>query len=129
MLFDICDQVSQFLSGDPERIAVFHCNHGKGRTGTIICCFFLFMDQFHDYKDVMRFYAKRRFEKDGYGVTQPCQIKYIEYFQNFLKNPKTYPQVLCIKKITFKGDFDINKPYIKIINNTTKKTIYNTREI
>lgn len=61
MLFTICDEVAQFLSIDPERIAVFHCNHGKGRTGTIICCFFLFMGVFKDYREVMAFYAKRRF--------------------------------------------------------------------
>jgi phosphatidylinositol-3,4,5-trisphosphate 3-phosphatase and dual-specificity protein phosphatase PTEN len=61
MLFTICDEVSQFLAEDEERIAVFHCNHGKGRTGTIICCFFLFMGIFQDYREVMKFYAKRRF--------------------------------------------------------------------
>jgi phosphatidylinositol-3,4,5-trisphosphate 3-phosphatase/dual-specificity protein phosphatase PTEN len=49
-LFNICDRVADFLAGDEERIAVFHCNHGKGRTGTIICCFFLFMGVFQDYK-------------------------------------------------------------------------------
>jgi phosphatidylinositol-3,4,5-trisphosphate 3-phosphatase/dual-specificity protein phosphatase PTEN len=76
----------------------------------------------------MQFYARRRFEKDGYGVTQPCQIKYIEYFHNFLCSPKIYPQVLSLQKITFKGDFDIKNPYIKLINNSTNKTIYNTRE-
>jgi len=75
----------------------------------------------------MKFYAKKRFEKDGYGVTQPCQIKYIEYFQHYLTHPKIYPQVLHIKKITFKGDFEIASPYVKLINNSTGQTIYNTR--
>ena len=46
MLFTICDQVAAYLSWDVERISVFHCNHGKGRTGTIICCFFLFLGSF-----------------------------------------------------------------------------------
>jgi phosphatidylinositol-3,4,5-trisphosphate 3-phosphatase and dual-specificity protein phosphatase PTEN len=56
-LFLICDQVASFLAADPERIAVFHCNHGKGRTGTIICCFFLFLGLFKDSQEVMKFYA------------------------------------------------------------------------
>lgn len=127
MLFTICDEVARFLDADPQRIAVFHCNHGKGRTGTIICCFFLFMGIFQDYKQVLKFYARKRFEKDGYGVTQPCQIKYIQYFEQYLSNPKVYPQVLHIKKITFKGGFDITSPYIKLINNSTAQTVYNTR--
>lgn len=33
----------------------------------------------------MNFYAKRRFASDGYGVTQPCQIQYIRYFQKLLE--------------------------------------------
>lgn len=74
----------------------------------------------------MKFYAKRRFEKDGYGVTQPCQIQYIEYFQIYLNNPDIYPQVLTIKKLTLKGDFNINDPYIKIVNNANGEVIYNT---
>lgn len=60
-LFVICDQVAKYLAGDPERIAVFHCNHGKGRTGTIICCFFLYMGAFKGSKEVMEFYGKKRF--------------------------------------------------------------------
>lgn len=52
-LFVICQKVGQFLSADPERIAVFHCNHGKGRTGTIICCFFLFMGIFSEVREVL----------------------------------------------------------------------------
>jgi phosphatidylinositol-3,4,5-trisphosphate 3-phosphatase/dual-specificity protein phosphatase PTEN len=129
MLFSICDLVSHYLCEDAKRIAVFHCNHGKGRTGTIICCFLLFMGLFKDYKEVMRFYAERRFEKDGYGVTQPCQIRYIQYFENYLINPKVCPQVLSIKNLHFKGEFSLNNPYIKIVDSNTNKIIYNTHDI
>jgi phosphatidylinositol-3,4,5-trisphosphate 3-phosphatase/dual-specificity protein phosphatase PTEN len=128
-LFLICDEVAHFLAQDSERVAVFHCNHGKGRTGTIICCFFLFMGIFSDYKEVMEFYGKRRFEKEGYGVTQPCQIQYIRYFQQYLNNHNHYPQVLNIKKLTFKGGFSFTDPYIKLINMTTGEVIYSTKEI
>ena len=75
----------------------------------------------------MKFYAKRRFEKDGYGVTQPCQIKYIEYFQIYLNNPNIYPRVLCIKKLTLKGDFNMSSPYIEIMNNATGLLTYSTK--
>jgi phosphatidylinositol-3,4,5-trisphosphate 3-phosphatase/dual-specificity protein phosphatase PTEN len=48
LLFIICQQVAVFLTGDDERVAVFHCNHGKGRTGTIICCFLMYIGIFKD---------------------------------------------------------------------------------
>lgn len=77
----------------------------------------------------MSFYARKRFEKNGYGVTQPCQIQYIYYFEKYLANPKVYPQVLTIKKLTLKGGFNFNNPYVKLINNSTRKTIYNTKSL
>lgn len=84
-------------------MAVFHCNHGKGRTGTIICCFFLYTGAFKSPKEALHFYAERRFEHaEGYGVTQPAQIKYIEYFCETLNLIK-YPKVLAIKSIVFKS--------------------------
>ncbi len=51
----------------------------------------------------MKFYALRRFASEGYGVTQPCQIQYIEYFAQLLYNPSIYPKVYAISEIKFKG--------------------------
>lgn len=61
-------------------------------------------------------------------MTQPCQIQYIQYFQQFLMNPKCYPQVLFIKKLTFRGGFTFSDPYIKLVHMGSGKTVYNTRE-
>jgi protein-tyrosine phosphatase len=38
-LFDICEIMMQHLLKDVKNVCVVHCNHGKGRTGTLICCF------------------------------------------------------------------------------------------
>lgn len=52
----------------------------------------------------MDFYAKKRFEKEeGYGVTQPCQILYIKYFEQVLQNPNTRPRIITISRIIFRG--------------------------
>lgn len=93
----------QHLIKDVENVCVVHCNHGKGRTGTLICCFMLFAGYFQDAKAAMEYYEKQRFEKEGYGVTQPCQIKYIEYFNDILKRSKMFPMVLSLKKIVMHG--------------------------
>ena len=77
ILFQICEIMLDHLCQAPEKVCVVHCNHGKGRTGTLICCFLLFIGFFAWAAEAMKFYAKRRFEEEGYGVTQPCQIKYI----------------------------------------------------
>lgn len=87
------------------------------------------MGVFKEHQEVMKFYAQKRFENDGYGVTQPCQIQYIKYFELYLNNPKLYPKVLSIKKITLKGDFYMSDPYFEITTTSTNQPIYNTGEI
>jgi hypothetical protein len=49
----------------------------------------------------MKYYAEKRFASDGYGVTQPCQIQYIRYFQTLLERPQLYPRIVSIKSIQF----------------------------
>lgn len=47
---------------------VIHCLAGKGRTGTIICCYLLYTGKFKSVKDVLYYYGKKRFEEEGLGV-------------------------------------------------------------
>lgn len=127
MLFTIAQQVALFFREDPARVAVIHCNHGKGRTGTLICCLLLYLGAFADYKEAMKFYARKRFEVEGLGVTQPCQIKYIEYFSQLLKT-KLFPRVLAIKKILIANSEDLQQPYVKIRALDQEEYIINTHK-
>ena len=124
-LFAICSEVAQFLNHSPERVAVFHCNHGKGRTGTIICCFLLYMGVFAEWKEVCNFYAERRFTQPGQGVTQPCQIQYVRYFDEVLKNGIKKPQALKVERITLLGGHCISCPSFKLVRRNGEE-LYDT---
>ncbi len=111
ILFVICQSVAEFLAQNDERVAVFHCNHGKGRTGTIICCLFLYLGLFSTPEEAMKYYAEKRFEEKGYGVTQPCQIQYVHYFAEILNEKnRLFPPVLALKKVQLKGNCSITEP-------------------
>lgn len=58
MLFHICSQIHQFLQPDLKRVIVVHCLAGKGRTGTIICCYLLFSGLFDNVQEVLDYYGK-----------------------------------------------------------------------
>ena len=76
----------------------------------------------------MEFYGKRRFKREDYGVTQPCQISYIKYFEKYTHKQDYFPEVLSIKKITFKGSFNNQDLYVKIVDKNGK-IAYNTKSL
>lgn len=45
-----------------------HCNAGKGRTGTLICCYLLYAGLADTAKNAICYYGWKRF-KNGIGVT------------------------------------------------------------
>lgn len=60
-------------------------------------------------------------------MTQPAQIKYIEYFCETL-NKIRYPKVVAIKSIIFKSeDLDVS-PYFKVKNVSDKSIILKSRD-
>lgn len=83
ILFEACLSMFNFLIGNfsiwyqitwlPENaqnVLVVHCNAGKGRTGTVICCFLIFSGLCENAKDAITYYGWKRF-LHGKGVTQP----------------------------------------------------------
>ncbi|CAD8112550.1 unnamed protein product [Paramecium sonneborni] len=138
LLFEICDLIHGYLKGDKVNVVVIHCLAGKGRTGTIICCYLLYTGKFQSVADVLYYYGTQRFEVEGLGVNQPCQMKYIEYFYKLLtmgiKGQIVYPTFINIKRITFQGKapaFSMNgtcKPYMQIIQVKGDKEIYSTQK-
>ena len=69
-LFRICRHMDAFLSGAITRVVNIHCLAGKGRTGTVICCYLLFSGRFQSPEDALCYYRRKRFSRGG-GVTQP----------------------------------------------------------
>lgn len=109
-LLEVAYEMYKYLKGitkeDSERrVVAVHCNHGKGRTGTTIIAFLLLVKYFESAQDCLKYYNSKRFNKETYGVDQPCQVRYLHYVERLIKSPKINPKLICyrLKTITHKG--------------------------
>ena len=101
VLFVICGKIHKFLNENEDNVVVVNCRAGKGRTGTVICCYLLFTGRFNSPDDAFVYYSKKRFNS-GEGVTQPTQKMYVRYFYRMLKEKIYFPYIRSIKSITLK---------------------------
>ena len=61
-----------YLLENDEHIIVINCNAGKGRTGTLICCYLLYCGRFNNINDTFGYYPLKRFNK-GFDVIHISQ--------------------------------------------------------
>jgi phosphatidylinositol-3,4,5-trisphosphate 3-phosphatase/dual-specificity protein phosphatase PTEN len=121
---------SYYLANE-ENVVAINCRAGKGRTGTIICCYLLFSGRFQNPEEVLEYYSKKRFNV-GEGVTQPSQKRYVYYFAYLLKEKIYFPLVRTIKAITInkipsKSEGTI-RPYFEIYLGNSDKLFYSNKK-
>jgi phosphatidylinositol-3,4,5-trisphosphate 3-phosphatase/dual-specificity protein phosphatase PTEN len=127
LMLQFCKDVHEYLMQNQENVVAIHCKAGKGRTGTMICCYLLYINLFSNPEDALRFYGHMR-TLNGKGVTIPSQIRYVYYFSHILKNNLSFPLVspiLLINKIKLitVPRFSLGSkstPYFKIFNDNSE---------
>ncbi|KAF9171599.1 hypothetical protein BGX20_007279 [Mortierella sp. AD010] len=83
LIHPFCEDVSDWLHTTPGNVVAVHCKAGKGRTGVMICSFLVHCGA--TAEEAIKLYAEKR-TLDGCGVTIPSQIRYIQYYEQFLES-------------------------------------------
>lgn len=127
-LFQMCKHIFEYLESNPRNVISVHCLAGKGRTGTGICCYLLYSGLFNNVQEVLTYYARKRFSSGG-AVTQPSQVRYIEYFFQVMKEWNRTPILKYITSVTMNGVPKVSstktcRPYIEIYSVRDKKLVF-----
>ncbi len=81
LIKEFCEDARQFLSASPQNVVSIHCKAGKGRTGTMIACLFVYLGMATSAEALSLFGQKRT--SNAKGVTIPSQIRYVHYFDTY----------------------------------------------
>ncbi|XP_044738355.1 phosphatidylinositol 3,4,5-trisphosphate 3-phosphatase and dual-specificity protein phosphatase PTEN isoform X2 [Chrysoperla carnea] len=94
-----CADVHNWLMSDQRNVAAVHCKAGKGRTGTMVCCYMLHSKQFPTANEALNHYGTMR-TLDRKGVTIPSQRRYVNYYARLVNESLKYtPVTLYIREI------------------------------
>jgi len=99
MIEPFCRELRLFFKRKPAGVAAIHCKAGKGRTGFLISCYFIYAHQWFTADRALRFFAVKR-TKNQKGVTIPSQRRYVGYFERYLRHKrKEDGKAICGEKI------------------------------
>ena len=111
LLLEFCVDICLFLILNLDSVAAVHCKAGKGRTGVMICCYLVFSGLCKNTEEAVNYYGVMR-TTNMKGVTIASQIRYIRYFETFLKANFYAPYIYLIPKIIKEHLFLDGKPQV-----------------
>mmetsp|Transcript_44202 Transcript_44202/g.71022 ORF Transcript_44202/g.71022 Transcript_44202/m.71022 type:complete len:1122 (+) Transcript_44202:108-3473(+) len=107
MVYDFCLDVEAFLKRGKDHVVAVHCKAGKGRTGMMLSCYLLHCKACKTAEEALTLFADKR-TADGKGVTIASQIRYVHYYERFLKEYlwkdkpfKFYPKSKLLHRVKF----------------------------
>jgi len=129
LLFKACEDMHRWLAECDMSVIAVNCKAGKGRTGTLICCYLMFCGRFTDPTLALEYYRVQRFTRGG-GVTQPSQRRYVYYFWKVLCGEVKGPLLKLFSKVIFHTAPHMKnhtcRPFLTISYNDVE--IYSTKE-
>jgi len=106
LIKEFCESARNFLMQSPQNVISVHCKAGKGRTGTMIACYFVYCGM-GTAEEALTLFGKMR-TSNSKGVTIPSQIRYVHYFDRYCRlrragKPAPGKTTLFMEKVIIHG--------------------------
>lgn len=105
LLFSIVKTMHAWLHSDPNNVVAVHCLAGKGRTGTVIVCYLLYIGMFETVREALEYFAMKRTSSHNVDrgvlacVDSPSQVTYIDYFHRMITKQVNHDDVIESKPV------------------------------
>ncbi|KAK4875159.1 hypothetical protein RN001_011581 [Aquatica leii] len=86
-LYQLCEDMYQYLSGDSRNVCVIHCMDGKSTSATILCALLIYVRLFVVPEDALQLFAVKRTPPN----MQASELRYLYYIADIVRNPQLYP--------------------------------------
>ncbi|TQS37019.1 hypothetical protein Golomagni_02523 [Golovinomyces magnicellulatus] len=99
LVTDVISEMSNWLHGEAnepddkltvKRVVVVHCKAGKGRSGTMACCYLISECGWKQEEALANFTKQRMRPRFGEGVSIPSQVRWVGYADRWTKCDKIY---------------------------------------
>ncbi|XP_044269812.1 cyclin-G-associated kinase [Tribolium madens] len=86
-LYQLCEDIYQYLAGDSRNVVVVHCTDGKATSATLVCGLFIYSFLYEVPEDALQMFAVKRCPPN----MRPSELRYLYYLADIVKNPPVYP--------------------------------------
>mmetsp|Transcript_17529 Transcript_17529/g.23648 ORF Transcript_17529/g.23648 Transcript_17529/m.23648 type:complete len:323 (-) Transcript_17529:838-1806(-) len=88
-ILPFCKDATDWL-GKASNVVAVHCKAGKGRTGVMIACLLIYLEEKKHAESALEYFAEKR-TSDGKGVTIPSQKRFVSYFSVICEKSRHRP--------------------------------------
>lgn len=86
-LYQLCEDIYQYLAGDSRNVVVIHCTDGKATSATLVCALMIYSGLYEVPEDALQMFAVKRCPPN----MRASELRYLYYLADIVNNPPLYP--------------------------------------
>lgn len=95
-LYQLCEDIYQYLSGDSRNVVVIHCLDGKATSATLFCGLLIYASVCVVPEDALQIFAVKRCPPN----LKPSELRYLYYLTDIINKPLKQPHFKPVQLVS-----------------------------